>query len=100
MFNTVDALLADNQALGWPQNLLLDDEVCLPAFHTIFVIFKLTKLRHHTLDMLKVFFEVLYDIFFLQLFTIFKIFQPFLFDFNFLLLFSHALFGHFFNLGF
>ena len=95
MFNTVNALFADNQALGWPQNLLLDDEVCLPALHTIFVILKLTKLRHHSLDMLKVFFEVLYDIFFLQLFTIFKIFQSFLFDFNFLFFFSH-----FFNLRF
>ena len=84
VFNTVDALFADDQALGWPQNLLLDNEVCLPALHTLFIILKFTRARHHPLDMLKVFLQVLDDIFFLQLFTIFKIFQSLLFNLDFL----------------
>ena len=71
LFNIVDALFADDQALGWPQNLSLDNKVCLPALHTLFIILKLCGFDKHTVDMLKVMLEVLDDTFFLQLFAIF-----------------------------
>ena len=98
LFNIVNSLLADYQALRWPQNLLLDNKVCLPALHALLIILELGGARLHSVDMLKVMLEVLYDIFFLQLFPILEILKSFFFDLNLFWLFC-GLGGYFFNLS-
>ena len=62
------SLLAHNDALGRLENLLLDDERCLPALHSVLLIFKVGSLRPHAIDMLEIVFKVLdYCVFVLSL---------------------------------
>lgn len=56
LLEVLNALLADNYALGRLKDFLLDDQRCLPALHPVLLIDEVGSFRPHTTDMLKVVF--------------------------------------------
>ena len=68
LLQVLDALLADHNAFGRLEDLLLNDQRCLPALHPVLLVDEVGRFGPHTTDMLEVVLKVLYNCFLLCLF--------------------------------